>query len=312
MKNFAVVFPGQGSQSVGMLRELAETSPAVRETFDAAAGVLGYDLWQLVTEGPAERLNETERTQPALLAAGIAVWRAWQARGGAAPAMLAGHSLGEYTALVAAGALEFEDAVALVEFRGQAMQEAVPGGAGAMAAILGLDDEAVREACREAAGIGDIVEAANFNAPGQVVIAGHSLAVQRAIEAAQQRGARRAVLLPVSVPSHCTLMRPAADQLAKRLESVEIRPPRLPVIHNCDVTSKAEPDAIRAALVAQLHQPVRWADTVRALDVASVAEFGPGKVLTGLMKRINRELGASAVSDPASLDKALEEYGVTS
>lgn len=309
---FAVVFPGQGSQAVGMLAELAETSPVVRETFDAASAVLGYDLWQLAAAGPEEQLNQTERTQPALLAAGVAIWRAWQQRGGARPDVLAGHSLGEYTALVAAGSIGFEDAVALVEFRGQAMQAAVPAGSGAMAAILGLDDDAVREACREAAGTGDIVTAANFNAPGQVVVSGHSLAVERAVEAAQARGARRAVVLPVSVPSHCALMRPAADQLARRLEDVEIRAPELPVIHNSDVTSKQDPAAIREALIAQLHQPVLWADTVRAIHARGaerLLEFGPGKVLTGLTKRIEKGLPAGAVNDSAALDKELEETG---
>lgn len=306
---FAIVFPGQGSQSVGMLGELAAALPVVRETFSAAGEVVGYDLWQVVSEGPDERLNATACTQPALLTAGIAVWRAWQERGGPQPAALAGHSLGEYTALVAAGALDFEEAVALVEFRGRAMQDAVPSGAGAMAAILGLDDDAVRAACREAAGEGDIVEAANFNAPGQVVVAGHSLAVERALEAAKARGAKRAVLLPVSVPSHCMLMRPAAAQLAERLQSVTIRTPRLPVVHNVDAETHSEPDAIRGALVAQLDQPVRWVDCVRRLRTTGASrlfELGPGRVLTGLAKRIDRELEAAAVYDPATLDNALK------
>lgn len=307
---FAVVFPGQGSQSVGMLGELAGALPVVRETFSAAGEVLGYDLWQVVSEGPDERLNATARTQPALLAAGIAVWRAWLERGGPQPVAFAGHSLGEYTALVAAGALDFEEAVALVEFRGRAMQDAVPTGAGAMAAILGLDDEAVRAACREAAAEGDIVEAANFNAPGQVVVAGHSLAVERAIEAAKARGAKRAVLLPVSVPSHCMLMRPAAAQLAERLQSVTIRTPERPVIHNVDAEAHNEPDAIRAALVAQLDQPVRWVDCVqrlREMGASRVFELGPGKVLTGLAKRIDRELEAAAVQDSTTLDNSLNK-----
>lgn len=310
---FAVAFPGQGSQSVGMLAELADAAPVVRETFDAASGVLGYDLWRLATDGPEEDLNATERTQPALLAAGIAVWRAWQQRGGARPEVLAGHSLGEYTALVAAGSIRFEDAVALVAFRGRAMQDAVPAGSGAMAAILGLDDDAVRAACREAAGTGDIVSAANFNAPGQVVVSGHSIAVGRAIEAAQAAGARRAVLLPVSVPSHCELMRPAADQLAGRLADIDVRAPEIPVIHNCDVTTKTDPAAIREALVAQLHQPVLWTGTVRAIQARGAGrllEFGPGRVLSGLTKRIEKGLPAAAVNDPTSLDKELQETGV--
>jgi [acyl-carrier-protein] S-malonyltransferase len=309
---FAVVFPGQGSQSVGMLADLAEREPLVRETFDTASEALDYDLRRLVSEGPAEDLNATERTQPALLAAGVAVWRAWCERGGARPALLAGHSLGEYTALVAAGSIAFEDAVALVAFRGRAMQSAVPAGSGAMAAILGLDDDAVRAACREAAGPGDIVAAANFNAPGQVVISGHSLAVERAAEAAKAAGAKRAVLLPVSVPSHCELMHPAAARLADRLRDVHIDSPGIPVIHNCDATAKGEPEAIREALVAQLDQPVLWADSVRemaARGVDGLLEFGPGKVLTGLARRIDRRLAASAVNDPATLDKVLAQAG---
>lgn len=309
---FAVVFPGQGSQAVGMLADLAGASPIVRETFDTASTALDYDLWRLVADGPAEKLNATEITQPALLTAGVAIWRAWEERGGSRPAILAGHSLGEYTALVAAGAIDFEDAVKLVEYRGQAMQTAVPAGSGAMAAILGLDDDAVRAACREAAASGDIVTAANFNAPGQVVISGHGPAVERAIEAANAAGAKRAIQLPVSVPSHCELMRPAADRLAARLKEIEIRTPELPVIANCDVTVKREPAAIRDALVAQLHQPVLWADTVRALrerDVGRLLEFGPGKVLAGLTRRIERGLKAAAVNDPAKLDKELEETG---
>lgn len=305
---FAAVFPGQGSQTVGMLGELAAAMPVARATFDAAGEALGYDLWQVVAEGPEARLNATECTQPALLAAGIAVWRAWRERGGAAPAAFAGHSLGEYTALVAAGALDFKEAVALVAFRGRAMQDAVPGGAGAMAAILGLDDDAVRAACREAAGTGDVVAAANFNAPGQVVIAGHSAAVGRVIEATRAAGARRAVLLPVSVPSHCMLMRPAAAELAERLRGVTLRAPNVPVVHNCDAQVHAEPDAIRAALVAQLDQPVLWVDCVRRLrtmGVSRVLEMGPGKVLTGLGKRIDRELATAPVNDTATLDDAL-------
>jgi [acyl-carrier-protein] S-malonyltransferase len=312
---FAVVFPGQGSQSVGMLADLAKSEPLVRETFDSASTALDYDLWRLISEGPADDLNATEHTQPALLAAGIAVWRVWRDRGGAEPAWLAGHSLGEYTALVAAGSIGFDDAIALVAFRGRAMQAAVPAGSGAMAAILGLDDDAVRAACREAAGPGDIVAAASFNAPGQVVISGHSLAVERATEAARAAGAKRALVLPVSVPSHCELMHPAAAQLADRLRAARIDSPAIPVIHNCDVTAKSAPEAIREALVAQLDQPVLWADSVRemaARGVERLLEFGPGKVLTGLTRRIERSLSAGAVNDPASLDKALEESGATS
>lgn len=310
---FAVVFPGQGSQAVGMLAALSDASPVVRETFKTASSVLGYDLWQLVTNGPKEKLGATERTQPALVAAGIAIWRIWGQRGGGAPTLLAGHSLGEYTALVAAGSIDFEDAVRLVEYRGQAMQTAVPAGTGAMAAILGLDDDAVRAACARAREqTGDIVAAANFNAAGQVVISGASTAVAAAVEAAKAAGAKRALPLPVSVPSHCDLMRPAADKLAVKLNAVTIQAPRLPVIHNCDVTIKSNPDAIRKALIDQLYHPVRWVDTVRALraqGIERLLEFGPGKVLTGLTKRIDKGLSAAAVNEPTAMDTELNTTG---
>lgn len=306
--SFAFVFPGQGSQSVGMLGALA-ADPAVAATFAEASQALGYDLWKLVSEGPAESLNATERTQPAMLAAGVATWRVWHGRGGAPPAVLAGHSLGEFTALVCAGALEFAPAMDLVRFRGQVMQEAVPAGSGAMAAILGLEDADIEAACREAAQ-GAVVEAANFNSPGQVVIAGEAAAVQRAIAAAQARGAKRAVLLPVSVPSHSSLMRGAAARLQQRLGALSVRRPQIRYVSAVDAAAHEDPDDIRALLVRQLSSPVRWADTLRALataDIAQVIECGPGKVLTGLNRRIERRdtLSCLALEDPASIDAAL-------
>jgi len=304
----AFVFPGQGSQSIGMLGALAAAEPVVRETFEAASAVLGYDLWSLVASGPAERLNETERTQPAMLAAGIATLRAWQARGGAAPDAVSGHSLGEFTALVAAGALEFGAAIELVQFRGRAMQEAVPLGSGAMAAVLGLEDAAIEAACREAAQ-GAVVEPVNYNSPGQVVIAGESAAVARAIEAAKARGAKRAVLLPVSVPSHSSLMRGAAERLRERLDQVAIARPGIPYYSAVDAQRHDDPDRIRATLVTQLASPVHWTATVRALigaGMTTLVECGPGKVLTSLNRRIERAPGLAfqALEDPASIDAA--------
>ena len=305
---FAFAFPGQGSQSVGMLGALAAASGAVRSTFEEAASVLGYDLWELVSAGPQAALDATERTQPAMLAAGVATWRAWHERGGAAPAVVCGHSLGEFTALVCSGALEFGPAVELVRFRGQVMQEAVPAGSGAMAAILGLDDAAVAAACREAAAAG-VVEPANYNAPGQVVIAGESAAVARAIEAAKAAGAKRAVALPVSVPSHTRLMRAAAERLGERLLTLDFRPPSVRYVSAVDATAHSEPADIQALLVRQLSSPVRWTDTLRAvaLQSAQVIECGPGKVLTGLNRRIERRPGLEflALEDPASIDAAL-------
>jgi len=307
--SFAFVFPGQGSQSVGMLAALAAADAQVAATFAEASQGLGYDLWQLVSAGPAEALNATERTQPAMLAAGVATWRLWQRRGGAAPAVVSGHSLGEFTALVCAGALEFAPAIELVRFRGQVMQEAVPAGSGAMAAILGLEDADIEAACGEAAQ-GAVVEPANFNSPGQVVIAGDAAAVQRAIEAAKARGAKRAVLLPVSVPSHSSLMRGAAARFKARLDEVSLRCPQIRYVSAVDAAAHADPDDIRALLVRQLASPVRWSDTLRALataDIAQVIECGPGKVLTGLNRRIERRdtLSYLALEDPASIDAAL-------
>ncbi len=302
----AFVFPGQGSQSVGMLDALAAAEPLVRDTFAVASAALGYDLWQLVSAGPDDALNSTERTQPALLVAGVAVWRVWCMHGGPAPACLAGHSLGEYTALVAAEALDLATAVKLVEFRGRAMQAAVPPGVGAMAAVLGLDDDAVRAACAESAA-GEVVAAVNLNSPGQVVIAGNVAAVERAAAACKARGAKRVVPLPVSVPSHCALMQPAAKALEQRLATTELRAPRIPVVHNFDVEAHQDPAAIKRALVAQLHSPVRWVECVAALKARGatrIVECGPGKVLAGLVKRIDKELEGLAIFDPATLTAA--------
>ena len=303
---FAFVFPGQGSQSVGMMQAWAARDE-VRQTFTEASDALGMDLWQLVSDGPVEILNQTTQTQPAMLAADVALWRVWRAAGGARPAMLAGHSLGEYAALVAAEALDFADAIKLVRFRAEAMQAAVPEGVGAMAAILGFDNTAVTEVCAEAAQ-DEVVEAVNLNSPGQVVIAGHKNAVERAMKLAKERGAKRALALPVSVPSHSSLMRPAAEKLLAYLQSVSLRAPRLGVLHNTDVRSHADAASIREALALQLHTPVRWSETIQAMKqagVEQVIECGPGKVLTGLTPRIEASLAASALSDEAALQHAL-------
>lgn len=311
--SLAFVFPGQGSQSVGMLSQLATEFPQVQATFSEASDTLGYDLWDLVSSGPAESLNETQRTQPAMLAAGVAVWRSWQSVSDVQPAYLAGHSLGEYTALVAAGALNFSDAIKLVEQRGQFMQQAVPTGQGAMAAILGLDDDVVRSICAEAAANG-VAEAVNFNSPGQVVIAGDTNAINSAIELAKEQGAKRALLLPVSVPSHCALMKPAAEQLAQALADIAIQVPTIPVIHNVSVTSVDNQADIKRLLAEQLYNPVRWVETVQFLaaqGVNTLVECGPGKVLAGLTKRIDRSIVGLPVFDQASLDKALETAGET-
>jgi len=303
----ALVFPGQGSQSVGMMGSFAE-SKVVRDTFAEASDVLGEDLWQMVAEGPAEKLNATVNTQPVMLTAGYAVFRAWREAGGGEPALVVGHSLGEYTALVAAGVLAFRDAVPLVRFRAQAMQEAVPVGTGAMAAILGLDDDAVRDACAAAAQ-GEVVEAVNFNAPSQVVIAGHKAAVERGAEAAKARGAKRAVLLPVSAPFHSSLLKPAADRLAQYMEKVVFNAPRIPVVNNVAVAMESEPAKIKNALAQQACSPVRWVEVIQRMaaeGVTHVAECGPGKVLAGLTRRINGDLQGLAITDPQSLAAALE------
>lgn len=304
---FAAVFPGQGSQAMGMLAELGDKYYQVRETFQEASDALGFDLWSLTQNGPERDLNSTENTQPAMLAAGVAVWRVWMAQGGCLPQAMAGHSLGEYTALVCAGAMAFDAAVTLVRERGRLMQAAVPEGEGAMAAILGLADDAVQAVC-DGAAQGDVVEPVNFNAPGQVVIAGSAAAVERAVVAATEAGAKRALKLPVSVPSHCSLMRGAGDQLAECLAGVAIQAPSIPVIHNADVTSHNEPDRIRDALARQLYSPVRWVETVNRLaadGVTDIVEFGPGKVLAGLTKRIDKSISAQCVFDVPSLEKAL-------
>ena len=311
--SLAFVFPGQGSQSVGMLAALGAAEPVVLQTFAEASDVLAYDLWALCQQGPESELGATERTQPAMLAAGVATWRAWRSRGGPMPSAMAGHSLGEYTALVCSDALDFRTAVDLVRFRGQAMQRAVPLGTGAMAAVLGLSDEDVAAACREAAN-GEVVEAVNFNAPGQVVIAGHASAVSRAIEATKARGAKRAVALPVSVPSHSSLMTGAADELAARLAAVDIRMPNVPDVYTVDVKRHQTPDGIRCALREQLFKPVRWADTVRAMLAAgatTLVECGPGKVLTSLNKRVERraDLKLLAIDGPDTLATALAAVG---
>jgi [acyl-carrier-protein] S-malonyltransferase len=303
----AFVFPGQGSQSIGMLQKLAETSGLIKSVFDEASSVLEMDLWAIVTAGPEEKLNATDITQPVMLAAGYATWRAWQEAGGANPAIMAGHSLGEYTALVCAGALDFKDAIKLVNARGRYMQAAVPAGTGAMAAILGLDDDTVKQVCAQAAEQ-EIVQAVNFNSPGQVVIAGHKNAVERAAELAKQQGAKRALILPVSVPSHCQLMRPAADKLAKDLAVITISTPSIPVINNVDVAVANEPDAIRDALTRQLFQPVRWVETIQRMasdGVRMITECGPGKVLLGLNKRIDKSLEHAAIVDTESLQAQL-------
>lgn len=288
--NVAFVFPGQGSQSVGMMAPF-ETLPAVRRTFDEAGAALGMDLWALVRDGPEQELSKTVNTQPAMLAAGVGLFRAWRELGGTDPVAVAGHSLGEYAALVAAGVLDFAEVVPLVRFRAQAMQEAVPEGQGAIAALLGLDQEAVRAVCREARDAG-IVEAANFNSPEQVVIAGQTAGVQRAIELAKARGAKRAMLLAMSVPSHCSLMRPAAERLRERLARISVREPAIPVVNNVDVMTEQLPDRIREALVRQLYNPVRWVESVLALagrGVGQLVECGPGGVLAGLNRRITPE-----------------------
>ena len=307
--SLAFVFPGQGSQSLGMLSALAGSSPVVKSVFAQASEVLGYDLWQRCQEGPEDALNQTECTQPAMLAAGVATYRLWRDRGGPVPALMAGHSLGDFSARVAAGCLDFKDAVDLVKFRAQAMQAAVPPGEGGMAAILGLEDTDVVAACAEAAQ-GDVVEAVNFNAPGQVVIAGSASAVARAIQAANALGAKRAMALPISVPAHSSLMAPAATRLRERLAGVAVQSIEGIDVYGVDVRIQRTPDEIRAALVKQLHTPVYWASTVRTMIGAGatiIVECGPGKVLTALNRRIdkNRDLKMLALEDPASLDAAL-------
>ena len=306
--SFAFLFPGQGSQSLKMMDGFGQ-QPVVRETFDQASEVLGQDLWAMLAAESAEPINATVNTQPLMLAAGVAVWRAWNAVGGGRPSVLAGHSLGEYSALVAAGALAFGDAVRLVRLRAEAMQAAVPEGVGAMAAILGLADEAIRECCVRVQAA-EVVEAVNFNSPGQVVIAGNRAAVERAMAACKEAGAKRAMLLPVSVPSHCALMQPAAEQLAEALKSVRIVTPEIRVVHNADVRVHEQPAHIRDALVRQLYSPVRWTETIAGMAASGVqlmAECGPGKVLAGLAKRIDGNVKCFALTDEAALQAARAE-----
>ncbi len=307
MSQCAVIFPGQGSQAIGMLAELGEHHPIVLATFKEASDVLGYDLWALIQQGTDAELNQTHRTQPALLTASVAIWRLWLEKGGKMPAFMAGHSLGEYSALVCAGVIDFKDAVKLVELRGQFMQEAVPAGIGAMSAIIGLDDDSILTACEKAAE-GQVVAPVNFNSPGQVVIAGNKEAVERANVLCKAAGAKRALSLPVSVPSHCALMKPAADKLAKVLDDIVFSTPSIPVINNVDVALETESEAIKQALVRQLYSPVRWVECVEkmvAQDTKVLIEMGPNKVLTGLTKRIDRHLEAIAINDVTSFEAAL-------
>ena len=305
--NLAFVFPGQGSQKIGMLAELAAESPIVETTFAEASAALGYDLWDMIQHGEQEQINLTERTQPMLLTSSVAIWRLWSDRNGPAPGQMAGHSLGEWSALVCAGAVDFVDAVKIVQSRGAFMQQAVPVGVGAMAAILGLDDQVIFDAC-DSARQGEVVDAVNFNAPGQVVIAGSAAAVDRAIDLCKQAGAKRALALPVSAPFHSSLMKPAAEQLAALVSSTAFATPTIPVIHNVHAQSETDAERIKALMLEQIYKPVMWVDCITALKQggASVfAECGPGRVLNGLTKRIDREITSFAMDDPASLDNAL-------
>ncbi|WP_301098844.1 ACP S-malonyltransferase [Otariodibacter sp.] len=307
MSKFAMVFPGQGSQAIGMLSDLAPVYPVIEQTFQRASEVLGYDLWDLVQNGEVAELNQTHRTQPALLATSVALFRVWQEKFPEHnPSVMAGHSLGEYSALVCSGALDFQDAIKLVELRGQLMQEAVPAGTGAMFAIIGLDNESIIKACEQAQQeTGEIVSAVNFNSPGQVVIAGTKVAAEKAGALCKEAGAKRALPLAVSVPSHCALMKPAADKLAESLQNISFSRPLVPVINNVDVAMENDADAIRDALIRQLYSPVRWTEVVEkmvASGVTTLYEIGPNKVLTGLAKRIVSDLSAQAVNDVSSLD----------
>ena len=304
--SLAFIFPGQGSQSVGMLKDLSENYSEVAATFQEASDALGYDLWSLIQDGPAEKLNSTDVTQPAMLASGVATWRVWQAKGGVMPSMMAGHSLGEYTALVCAGSLDYVDAIKLVSQRGQFMMQAVPAGTGAMAAVLGMDDDAVRKVCLDAAQ-GEVLEAVNYNSPGQVVVAGNKSAVERVCILAKEQGAKRALELPVSVPSHCALMKPAAVQLSEVLNGISFNTPSIPVINNVDVTAAESEADIRDALKRQLFSPVRWVETIEKMTADGADQFnecGPGKVLVGLNKRINKTLTSTALLDTATIEAA--------
>ena len=307
--NTAFVFPGQGSQKVGMLAAAYEASGAVRDTFSEAAQALGYDMWDLIQNGEQEALNLTETTQPVLLTCSVALWRAWLEQGGARPSLMAGHSLGEFSALVCAGSLQFADAVRLVRQRGQFMQTAVPVGEGAMAAIIGLDDDAINQICQ---GVDGVVAAVNFNTPGQVVIAGHTGAVDTAIEALKEAGAKRAMPLPVSAPFHTELMKPAGERLGEALAEVAIAEPRIPVVHNVHAQTESDPEKIRSLLVEQIYSPVQWTSCVLAMvnaGVARVVECGPGKVLSGMNRRIDKSLSSFSLEEPDSLAATLEELG---
>jgi [acyl-carrier-protein] S-malonyltransferase len=306
--HLAFVFPGQGSQSVGMLQAMADAYPEIRQTFEQASEILGKDLWQLVQNGPEEELNQTRNTQPIMLTAGVALWQLWCQKSSVRPAWMAGHSLGEYTALVCADAIPFASALKLVAERGRLMQEAIPIGQGAMAAVLGLEDYEVVRICSEVAG-NDIVSAVNFNSPGQVVIAGHTAAVERALTAAKDAGAKRAILLPVSVPSHCLLMCEAAERLYQQLQKIHIDKPKVTLVHNVDVSSHSASEVIRNALKEQLYQPVRWSDTIRFMHDQGVTYFvecGPGKVLLGLNKRIVKNAQHFAIYDPNTFNELME------
>jgi [acyl-carrier-protein] S-malonyltransferase len=307
MSNLAFVFPGQGSQKIGMLAELAEQNPIIEKTFNEASEVLGYDMWQLIQQGAQEDINLTQRTQPILLTCSVAIWRLWNQKQGALPSQMAGHSLGEWSALVCANVIDFADGLKIVEARGKFMQQAVPVGQGAMAAIIGLDDQAILEACTEASALG-VVDAVNFNAPGQVVIAGSNEAVERAMEICKDAGAKRALPLPVSAPFHTSLMKPAADNLADMVKAVTFRSPEVPIMHNVHAENESDPQVIKALMLEQIYSPVKWVDCVKQLKASgasTLVECGPGKVLSGLTKRIDRELTALATESAADFDAAL-------
>ncbi len=307
MTNFTFAFPGQGSQSVAMLAELAEAFPVVVDTYKEASEALGYDLWELVQQGPSDALNQTDKTQPALLTASVAIWRVWAQQGGEKPSVIAGHSLGEYSALVCAGVIDFKDALKLVELRGQLMQQAVPAGTGAMSAIIGLDNDKIAQCCLQAEQ-GQVVSPVNFNSPGQVVIAGNKEAVERAGVLLKEAGAKRVLPLPVSVPSHCALMKPAAEKLAIALQDIEFKTPEIAVINNVDVIAETDVDKIKDALVRQLFCPVRWTEIVEKMAADGITlqvEAGPGKVLSGLVRRIDKSFTAHFINDSASLENSL-------
>lgn len=305
--SFSIVFPGQGSQAVGMMSKLAEQHGLVKDLFVEASDVLGVDLWAMSQEGPLASLSQTENTQPALLTAGVAAWRVWQSLGGANPSIMAGHSLGEYTALVSAGALSFADGVALVRDRGRYMQEAVPAGEGAMAAIIGLDDQAVIDVCAATAE-GDVLQAVNFNAPGQVVVAGSAAAIERATKTMKEAGAKRALPLPVSIPAHSSLMTPASKRLAERIASIDVSMPDIPVLHNCNVEVASNAEEVAANLVSQLDSPVRWVESVKAMHEQGIGQFiesGPGKVLGGMVKRIVKGVDVACIDSPEALESLI-------